>query len=329
MNKQVEVKKCNIILKLITRKINLQKRRLYMRIAVTGGTGFLGQYVAADIKKIGNTPIILTRRSICNKNVAEYRKTDYSQKGLIKILGDIDAVIHLAANRSSQDKITEFHNNETLTQNLYEACNKCGIKNIVYASTISVYSEEELLPWEEVQRPSPKLMYGVSKTSCEYIGNIYSSKEGLYIKNLRFAHLYGFNEKNNYMINRFFRQAYNKEQLTINGESVARREFLYAKDASKAVCCALEKETMSGTFNIGSNEALTNYEVAEKINTVFENKGNLCIKDLNVEEGIQSSYMDNSRAKEILHFLPDYSFLDGIEKIYRQMKVLDYVPLFY
>src|SRR5699024_4529954 len=143
------------------------------------------------------------------------------------------------------------------------------ITNIVYASTISVYSNTDLLPWTEKQIPAPYLMYGVSKLTNEHIGNIYSTKRNMYIKNLRLAHLFGFNEKNNYMINRFFRQAFHREQLVLNAKSVAKREFLYAKDSAKAILCALKQKSISGTFNIGSGEALTNYEVANKINKVF------------------------------------------------------------
>ncbi|KQB91653.1 UDP-N-acetylglucosamine 4-epimerase [Geobacillus sp. PA-3] len=301
-----------------------------MRIAVTGGTGFLGKYVVEYIKKENNIPVVITRNIIDNsRNDYEYRVSDYSKPDLIDKLFDVDAVVHLAAKRGSQGMISEFHDNEILTQNLYEACCELNITNIVYASSISVYSDEKLLPWTEEQPPAPKLMYGVSKLACEYIGNIYSEKKGLHVKNLRFAHLYGFNEKNNYMINLFMRQAFHHEQLVLHAKSVAKREFLYAKDAAKAVVCALKQSTLSGTFNVGSGEALTNYDVATQINTIFENEGNLLIEDPTADEGISSSYMDSSKAKTILKFSPDYTFSEALAEIRTLMKELDYVPLWY
>ncbi|MEA1010159.1 SDR family oxidoreductase [Bacillus cereus] len=301
-----------------------------MKVAVTGGTGFLGQYVVESIKNEGNTPIILTR-SISSKAMSDYecRVSDYTLEDLINQLNDVDAVVHLAATRGSQGKISEFHDNEILTQNLYDACYENNISNIVYASTISAYSDERSLPWNEKELPLPDLMYGVSKLACEHIGNIYSRKKRLYIKNLRFAHLYGFNEKNNYMINRFFRQAFHREQLTLHANGVAKREFLYAKDAAKAVICALKQEKLSGAFNIGSGDALTNYEVASTINNVFGNKDNLLVKDPNANEGIHSSYMDSNKANNLLHFSTDYSFTEAIEEIYLLMRGLDDVPLWY
>lgn len=301
-----------------------------MKVAITGGSGFLGNYVAKNLKTENHSPIILSRREIFNsEREYESRVTDYSKIDLIEKLFDIDAVVHLAAKRGSQGRISEFHDNEILTQNLYDACFELDITNVVYASTISVYSNEDLLPWTEKQIPAPELMYGVSKIANEYIGNIYSRKKGMNIKNLRFAHLYGFNEKNNYMINRFFRQAFHREQLVLNAKSIAKREFLYAGDAAKAVVFALKQSSTSGTFNIGSGEALTNYEVADKINTVFGNADNLLVKDPDANEGIHSSYMDSIKAKKMLNFSPDYTFSTALSEIYTLMREVDDVPLWY
>ncbi|MFU0790281.1 NAD-dependent epimerase/dehydratase family protein [Virgibacillus proomii] len=299
-----------------------------MKVAVTGGMGFLGQYVVESIKKQNYIPLILSRKPDSSSNV-ELRPTDYSKDDLVKNLFDVDAIVHLAAKRGSQGKISEFHDNEILTQNLYEACFELGIHNIVYASTISVYSNDNKIPWTEENIPSPTLMYGISKLTNEYIGNIYSNKKGLRVKNLRLAHLYGFNEKNNYMINRFFRQAFHQEKLTLHAKSVAKREFLYAKDAAKAIICALNRSNTFGTFNIGSGEALTNYEVAVEINKAFKNVNNLVVKDSNADEGIYSSLMDSSLAREVFSFSPDYTFSKAVSEIYTFMRGLDDVPLWY
>ncbi|AWP35946.1 SDR family oxidoreductase [Heyndrickxia coagulans] len=299
-----------------------------MKIAITGGTGFLGRYLEEKLLKYKHEPVILTRKVIIDNNI-EYRFTDYSITDLIDNLADIDAVVHLAAKRGSQGRISEFHDNEVLTQNLYEACLKNEIRNIIYASSISVYSDETLLPWTEKHPPMPKLMYGVSKMACEYIGNIYSGRYGLKIKNLRFAHIYGFNEKNNYMINKFFRQAFNKKTLVLDSKSISKREFLYAKDAAKAILCALNTPEASGNYNIGSGEALTNLEVAKKINSIFKNEGNLLIKDQSASESIKSSYMESRKALNILNFKADYSFSSSLQEIYDSMKELDHVPILY
>lgn len=298
-----------------------------MKIAVTGGSGFLGLYVANAISENNKEPVVFTRhKQNINEINYEHRVTNYTIPDLVEKLSDIDAIVHLAARRGGQGLISDFHDNEVLTQNLYEACLKLNISNIVYASTISVYSDESLLPWFEYQLPNPYLMYGVSKLACEHIGNIYS-KKGLKVKNLRLAHLYGFNEKNNYMINRFFRQAFHRETLILNGDSIAKREFLYCKDAAKGIICALKQHDISGTFNIGSGDYLSNLEVANIINRKFDNIGNLETRE--GQENIKSSYMDSSKAKAQLNYLPNYDFSSAVLEIYKLMRGLDYVPLWY
>lgn len=300
-----------------------------MKVGITGGSGFLGRYVAEKLKS-ENCEIVIFSRSEKKNAPLQYVKTDYTIKNLcywFKKL-QIEAVVHLAAKRGSQDRIEEFHDNEILTQNLYEACTQEGVKNIIFASSISVYSIQENLPWSEENLPVAETMYGISKLVNENIGNIYSTKKNLYIKNLRLAHLYGFNEKNNYMINLFFRQAYHKKALTVNGNSHAKREFLYVKDAANAIFCGLKKEKLYGTFNIGSTSIYTNLEVASKINEVFNNKDNIKI-NFSQKENIGSSYMIKEKSEKYLDYKPMYTFEHALKQIYLQMKDQKDVPIFY
>ncbi|PAE89032.1 NAD-dependent epimerase/dehydratase family protein [Shouchella clausii] len=297
-----------------------------MRVAITGGTGFLGKIVYFKLLAMGYQTAVLTRSSSENNN---YIITDYTTNSLKEALKGFDAVVHLAAKRSNDKLIANYKENETVTQNIYEACVYNEINNIVYASTISVYSDITCLPWNEELLPDPVSIYGISKLSGEYLGNYYSRNYNLNVKNLRLAHLYGFNEINNYMINLFIRQAFNQLTLTLNTPSKAKREFLYVKDAAKAIELALRESTLCGNFNIGSGEALTNYEVAKKINECFHNEGNLIIKDNAASETINSSYMDNKKAELKLKFTPDYSFDKALEEIKGLMKGLDNVPIYY
>ena len=295
-----------------------------MKVAVTGGTGFLGQHVVEKLRKNGDDVVILSRKSLPGTI-----QTDYSIESLTPIFNDVDAIVHLAAKRGSQGKKREFQDNEVLTQTLYDAALENNIKNVVYASTISVYSGEETLPWSEKTLPRPPLMYGVSKLTCEMIGNLYNDKNGMRIKNLRLAHLYGPNEQNNYMINLFFRQAFKNEILTLNTQSTAKREFLYVKDAAEAIIKALKRPSQKGTYNIGSDVILTNEEVADKINQVFINHDHLEVVHPDRPDTSVSSYMDNQLAEAVLDFKPQYTFEQALLEIFKDLKEQDDVPIYY
>jgi len=282
-----------------------------MKVAITGGNGFLGKYVLNQIKYEDMSPLVLTRsEKVIGDNEIS---TDYSKESLLTCLNGANAVVHLAAKRGSDKNADSYIDNITMTQNIYEACIELGISNIVYASTISIYSDQSILPWIEIQKTTPVNMYGIVKQACENLGEYYSKQTSLKIKNLRFAHLYGFKEQNDYMINRFMKRAFNHEQLQVNACLGSNREFLYAKDAASAVICALKQESKSGVYNIGSEEALTNYDVAKTINEVFDNPN-----ELKVEYGnnIEPSYMISNFAQKELNYQPEYNFKGAITEIY-------------
>lgn len=297
-----------------------------LKVAITGGTGLLGKAIAEKLTVKSIEYVILSRRDIEDKNV---RQTNYSKESLKRCLSDCQAVVHLAAGRKPSSQISSFHNDEILTQHVYDACLDLGISNIVYASSISVYSDSSKLPWKESQTVTPSSMYGISKLSCEMLGNYYNAKHNMNIKNYRFAHLFGFNEKNNYMINLFMRKAFNKEQLTLDTQSVGKREYLYVSDAADAVLKGLNKEKLSGTFNIGSSSVYTNIEVANLINNAFDNKNNLVVLNPTEEDKTTSSYMLNHQAKNSLNYEAKFTMSNALTEIYELMKELDNVPIVY
>lgn len=294
-----------------------------MKIAITGGTGFLGRKIVNRLT--GKHELVIFSRS----SKVGVVQTDYSFESLNKELAGVDAIIHLAANRSASKDIRDFYPDIEISQNLFMAAKENAIKNIVFASSISVYSDESKLPWKEDQDVNPVSMYGISKLTIEMIANNYNRNFDMKIKNLRLAHLFGPSEKNNYMINLFFRKAFNKQRLELNTASTAKREFLFVEDAVEAFANAIEYPEVAGTFNIASGDALTNYEVAEKINEVFDNKGNQTVLKPDLPDDSKASYMDGSRAKKELNFENKFNFEDALQIIYDKLKEEDDVPIFY
>jgi len=295
-----------------------------MRIAITGGTGLLGRYFIELLAQESTyLPVILSRQNCYLGSSVEMRTTYYSVSSLNEVLSDIDAVVHLAAQRGTATNLSYFEDNLHITQNIYDACVKTNIKNVVNASTIVVYSNNSSLPWDERDIPDPQTFYGVSKICSEYIGNLYSREHGINVKNLRFPPIFGCVDDNNItrdrMISKFMRQAFNKEVLVLYSNQSAKREFIYAKDAALALLYAVNYEAKAGTFNIGNGEALTNQEVAEQINKAFENTGNIIVKDIE-EKQIQSSYMTSDKACMELGFEAKYSFYEAVKEIYREMQ---------
>ena len=286
-----------------------------MKVAITGGNGFLAGYLTNELTARGHQVVLLSRAS-GERNGISFTVTDYSLENLIGIFCGVDAVAHLASSRKVADEFGYYSDLIRATENICKAAESTGAANIVYTSSISVYSGERL-PYTESDPPAPGNRYGLFKLVCEHIGTMYANK-GLNVKNLRLAHLYGANEKNDYMINRFFRQAFAHERLSVHCKSVARREMLYTKDAARAIAIALEHADVSGTFNIVSKEALTTEEIAETICSVMSPELKVELGD--AKETISSSFMDGSKAAAILGYEPSYTFEEAVKEIARDMR---------
>ncbi|WP_459129368.1 NAD-dependent epimerase/dehydratase family protein [Guggenheimella bovis] len=257
-------------------------------IHVLGGSGFVGRNLVPELEEC---------------NVISRNTCDYSLESLKKIFHEGDTVIHLAAERGAKD----YKVNVGLTERVIEASREKGVKKIIFASSISVYSDESLLPWNEDQRTNPFNPYGVSKRLSEMLLEL----EDFQTICLRFGHIFGANEENDYMINRFLRQSYNHEKLILFGEETAKREMLYVKDAVRAILLSLTYEG-SGIFNIGSGNNLTNKEIAVTINEVMDNPR---LAEQKGQGTLKSSFMDSTKAKDILGYTPKYSFKEAVEDI--------------
>lgn len=286
-----------------------------MKIAVTGGLGFLGDELVKLLLEKKHQVVVLTRKYTSSPKPVEIRTTDYTIEALSDCFKDIEAVVHLASVRGAGGGISDFLINEVLAENIFRAAYQNNINNIVQASTISVYSDCSKIPWNESQVIVPKTFYGISKLACEHIGAIYNRKYGMSIKSLRIAQILGEGERKGFMMNTFIDRAFNKEQLVVNGKSIAKREFVYVKDVANAINCALNNPRISGVFNIGSNEAYTNLEIATIINNIFHNENNLIYND-NSDEGIESSLMTSHYAETVLGYKPNWSLHTALKDIH-------------
>ena len=208
-----------------------------MRVAVTGAAGLVGRKTVEVLKRAGWEVLPLSRAARPG-----YLTTDYTVNSLAAIFADADAVVHLAAERGGEGCL---HQNQQLTENVLLAMQQSDrCRRIVYLSSISVYSGEETLPWSEQTLPRPEGEYGLSKLAGEHLCAIYQ-KAGIRYTVLRCAHILGIEDRG-YMLSRFFDGAFRRQTICVTGKSVARREFIYVKDAAGGILWALGSEESVG-----------------------------------------------------------------------------------
>lgn len=295
-----------------------------MRYVVTGASGLVGRAVSELIRRESGDALFLSRRE-----GEGYTKTSYSHEELLSLLREGDIVLHLAAERPGPKGLTEEAAEKTREcfHHVMEAAIEKKASRFIYASSISVYDEDAALPWAEDAGKRDKSLYVREKLYAEETISRVNRAVLLPCTALRFAHIYGEGEKNNYMINVFLRRAFHGLPLILHAPSRARREMLYVRDAAKALLF-FASSGRTGVFNIGSGEALTNEEIAERITEAFSIEEGPIIQDETAEEGIHSSYMNLRKAKEAC-FLAEYNMRKALPVIRKEMETRDDIPLLY
>ena len=206
-----------------------------MRIAITGASGFIGTELLSLLKETDNTVVALTRGSSDAEDEAQvlWRTTDYSKESLTEVLAGTDTVVHLAGVRGTTPDPADYVINEEMTESILAAMAVAGVKRIVFASTISVYDDETLIPWTEETPLKGRTAYGDSKIRCEKLIRKYADECGFTYGIVRIAQVLGLGEKRRAMMNVFIDTAAAGGQLRVIGRSVVKRQYLYVKDLVK------------------------------------------------------------------------------------------------
>lgn len=287
-----------------------------MRIVVTGASGFIGGYLTEALLDGGHEVIAVGRHSRARADNFSAAATDYSEESLKQLLDGADAIVHLAGRRMTrEDEPTRLfpfvEPNVIATENLLRAAKAQGVSNLVLASTIAVYSAANEVPFRETAVPKPLNAYGLSKLMAEQYADLYGSAAGIRVTNLRFAAVYGHGEKGTPALMRFINEAQQKKTLTLQGNRAISIDQLYVRDAVSATLAALAPANPGGTFNIGAGTAYAVVELAEAVNSVFGNAGNLSLGS-SYEAPARKSCMDITRAAELLEWSPQFGLAEGL-----------------
>lgn len=294
-----------------------------MRVGVTGGAGFIGQYLIRDYGQKYDfvVPVRDKNRAIQAEEDKRFIECDYTVDSLKKALEGCDAVIHLAAKGMPKNrnplKMEDYLANVMVGASVFEACKEIGIKNIVNASTKAVWGEQvELDSLNEMEMPRPGDEYGVSKLCCEVLADFYNGNYGMKIKTLRMAEVCGLDLSWG-MLNPFWSVLLNasvdRRPIPIYGKGIGGRDLIYVKDVVKAFVLALNKD-VKGIYNIGSGRITTNMEIAETFCKVFENEDGIELHPEKEEWGT-TKCLSIEKAKKELGFETDYDLLRIVEDI--------------
>ncbi|MGH3010195.1 MAG: NAD-dependent epimerase/dehydratase family protein, partial [Gaiellaceae bacterium] len=248
-----------------------------MRVLVTGGSGFIGSHVVDKLRERGHEPVIYDLRpspwhtgedGAAPVDTVLGSITD--REALERALHSCDAVAHLAAVADVNDVHAEPEDAERVnargTVAVLEAARRAGVKRIVYASTIWVYSDCEP---EEVDEdtllPPPSHLYTSTKLAGELYCKAYQELYGIDFTILRFGIPYGPRAREAAVIPAFVNKALAGEPLTLAGDGMQTRKFVYVEDLADGVALGLADVAVNRVYNLASDETVTIKQIAETV----------------------------------------------------------------
>ncbi len=249
-----------------------------MRVVVTGGAGFIGSHLVERLVGEGYSVVVLDNFSSGRiENLSSVLSEVEVIRGDLRSPGDVerafekrvDAVFHFAANPEVRvgDPREHFENNILATHILLEAMRRHGVRDIVFASTSTVYGDAKVLPTPEDYGPmKPISLYGASKLSCEALLSAYAHTFGFKAVALRYANVVGPRAKRGVVRDFVWKLLQNPRELEILGDGTQRKSYIWIEDAVEATLHAwLRTQGGFEAYNVGSEDSITVVEVADTV----------------------------------------------------------------
>jgi len=291
-----------------------------MRVLVTGGSGFIGSHVVDKLREHGHEPVIFDLRGSAwheDGTVEVVIGSVTDRAALARAMADCDAVAHLAAVADVNDVHAEPEDAERVnargTAAVLEAARRAGIDRVVYASTIWVYSDTESVEVDEdTLLPPPSHLYTSTKLAGELYCKSYQELYDLDYTILRFGIPYGPRAREAAVIPAFVGKALAGEPLTLSGDGLQSRRFVYVEDLADGVARGLSEVARNRVYNLTSDEDVTIKQIAE---TVQELVGNTEIVYKPARPGdFGSKVVASERAREELGWTASTPFREGVQR---------------
>jgi len=282
-----------------------------LRIAVTGGNGFLGGQLVRTLQERGIKPLLFDSN----------RNSLFEIDRLKDFVEGKDLIYHLAgANRDTDFNLIKV--NTLGTMGLLEAMVKYGKKGarIILSSSFQVYSpSKEGCFVDEDKITKPISVYGISKLAAENLIENYCRVKGIKGIIFRFSNLYGKGGRPYYnsVVATFLHLIREGKPLVVNGTGGQKKDFLFVGDAVEAMLKILNyTPKTSEVFNICSGELISLNEIIDVFRKVA--MGKEINVNYNSEIKEESGFLKGNykKALEVLGWSPKAEFKTEIKKIY-------------
>jgi GDP-L-fucose synthase len=297
------------------------------KIFVAGHNGMVGSAIVRTLKASGYKNLLTRKSSELDlrdqKATAEFfqlEKPDYVFLAAAKVGG-------ILANKKHQAEF--FYDNMAIELNTIHAAHFSGVKKFCFLGSSCIYpklapqpiKEEYLMtgPLEETN-----FAYASAKIAGVKMCEAYHDQYGFNYVALMPCNLYGpgdnFDPKSSHVLPALLRKVVEakergEKEIVMWGTGMPKREFLYVDDVANASLFLMERENVTGLFNVGMGDDIQLKDLLEKICHIVGYEGKIA-HDLSKPDGTPRKLEDVSKLNT-LGWRPTVSLDEGIKNLYR------------
>ena len=306
---------------------------------ITGGAGFIGSNLADRLLKEGQRVVVIdnfnefynpkikennVKHNLNNENYKLERVDIRNAKEVNRVFeeNNIDNIMHLAAmagvRPSIENPLLYQEVNCLGSQNILESMKRHNVRNIVFASSSSVYGNTKTVPFKETDIVDYAISpYAATKKANEVMCHVYHKLYDFNVILLRFFTVYGERQRPDLAINKFTRLILEEKPIPVFGDGTTSRDYTYVQDIIDGIMKSFkyieDNQNVYEILNLGESEPITLNQMIETIEKTLNKKA--IINRLPMQPGdVDRTYADITKAKKLIGYEPKTSFEEGIEK---------------
>jgi nucleoside-diphosphate-sugar epimerase len=296
---------------------------------VTGGAGFIGSHLVAELIRRGERVRILDnfstgrRENLPANDACEVIDGDVADPAAAaRAVAGCDFVLHQGAipsvPRSIQEPLATHHANVDGLVTVLVAARDAGVKRVVFAGSSSVYGNSAVLPKREDMRPAPLTPYALQKLVGEQYCQLFTQLYGLETVVTRYFNVFGPRQQPGSpysgVISLFIEALATNTAPTVYGDGKQTRDFTYVGDVVTGVLQACTAPKAAGeVINVAAGGRISLLELLRGLQHILGTDVEPIFKPAR-EGDVHDSQADIFKARQILGFEPSTPFEDGLRK---------------
>lgn len=316
-----------------------------MNVLITGVAGFIGSHIAERCIEAGHVVFgidnfdpyydparkRLNIRSVDSHTAFRFIEGDIQDPEDVAHVfraaesqdRSIDVVIHFAAKAgvrpSIEDPVSYTRVNVLGTVNVLEAMVAANTRNLVFASSSSVYGNTQAVPFrEDAFVDHPVSPYAATKKSCELMAHSYAHIHRLRIAALRLFTVYGPRQRPDLAITKFSNLIEQGQPLPIYGDGSTTRDYTYIDDIIDGVMASTDwlqrqPESTYSVFNLGGHKQTRLEDLVSALERAWNKSAKIDRHPMQPGD-VNHTYADVSKAKRAFGYEPKVSIEEGLKR---------------